>query len=295
MSNFYDSCDLDVEKNSNENNLQSKAEEQMETLKSSNYIHLLFNNNLFLIEGIANNQNNNLNYKTKKLLGKRREIFEIIYPSRQNINNKKYIKHTGDALDNISKIIIRHFVNFFINFINFAVSEGLKKKLNKDLSDKMKFQIRYKLKETIFIEDITKKTVEQLLKFKPIRRRTIKSNAKRLEVLKNNNLKNHNEFILNEIKKGENLGSSFDKLFKTQVIDLFNDIYIQNKKEVDLKHYGIEGIKLNLSNNEYKTYEILKVKYGKNKKKLEKFENLIVSKFVSPFHKPIYFKIEKKN
>ena len=108
--------------------------------------------------------------------------------------------------------------------------------------------------------------------------------------------KNYNDLVFEKIKKDENLGTSFDNLFKAKVLDLFNDLYIKNTKDIDLIKYGIEGIKLNLIENEkkYETYDMLKKKYEKNPKKIEIFDNLISTKFIEPQQKSINFKIEKK-
>ena len=116
-----------------------------------------------------------------------------------------------------------------------------------------------------------------------------KINNKKIKFTKNTISKNEKQ-----IKDIKNISSLFDKLFKTKVICIFNEIYIKNKKkEIDLSIYGINGLKIDLDEN-YQTFEMIKEKYKDNEKKLKIFERIINDKFVEPKPK-IMFMIEKKN
>ena len=194
------------------------------------------------------NQNKDRDNQTNKYLRKKRKFFRV----NKDIKNTK--KHDSYAQDNNITIIIKHFVTFFLDFINLAVNKGINLKTNLKVtnSQEIKFVMNYKIKGNIYIEDIKTKTVEDLLKIKE-KNRTYKNNRKKItEIQKNNeelNLKKDiviqketNEEKLKEIKKDEYLGSSFDKLFKTPIIDIFKEIYIKNKKEIDLEIYGIKNI-----------------------------------------------------
>ena len=98
-----------------------------------------------------------------------------------------------------------------------------------------------------------------------------------------------------KIKEIRNIfGSSLDKLFQTQVLDLFKEIYhrkIQNEsdKDVDLKKYGIEGITFKITDN-IPTYQTLKDKYISNTFKINKMDEIIESNII----KPKLFKIKKQ-
>ena len=294
-----------IELNSNQNyNQEKKVKEGKKNEGLQNNINSELNsqNNSLSLELIVN-QNNGRDNLTKKFLRKKRKFFRV---------NKGIIKkHDSYAQDNNITIIIKHFVRFFLDFMNLAVNKGISLKTNLKVTNKkeIQFVMNYKIKGNIYIEDIKTKTVEDLLKIKE-NNKTSKKNKKKIgEIQKNNDQlklkkdiivqKESNEEKLNEIKKEENLGSSFDKLFKTQIIDIFKDIYIKNKKEIDLEIYGIKNIKLDLNNNQkkYQTYEKLKEKYIKDKKKLEIFDNLIDNKFVlstqKSKQKSIIFKTEK--
>ena len=224
---------------------------------------------------------NLLKNENKKMLGRKR-IFKIF----------KQKRHNGFSYDNNAKIIIKHFVTFFLQFINFVINEGIR---NKHINKIVKFEINYKLKGYIKINDITTRTVEQLLMFKLDKKPTnqindiTKINNKKIKFTKNTISKNEKQ-----IKDIKNISSLFDKLFKTKVICIFNEIYIKNKKkEIDLSIYGINGLKIDLDEN-YQTFEMIKEKYKDNEKKLKIFERIINDKFVEPKPK-IMFMIEKKN
>lgn len=294
-----------TEPNSNQNyNQEKKVKEDKKNEVLKNYVNSELNshNNSLSLDLIVT-QNNGRENLTKKFLRKKRKFFRV------NQGIKK--KHDCYAQDNNITIIIKHFVTFFLDFMNLAVNKGisLKTNLKVDNNKEIKFEMNYKIKGNIYIEDIKTKTVEELLKIKE-KNKTYKNSKKKIaEIQKNNeNLKlkkdiiiqkEANEERINEIKKEENLGSSFDKLFKTPIIDIFKEIYIKNKKEIDLEIYGIKNIKLDLNNNQkkYKAYEKLKEKYIKDKKKLEIFDYLIYNKFVpsnqKSKQKSIIFKTEK--
>ena len=294
-----------TEPNSNQNyNQEKKIKEDKKNEVLKNYVNSELNsqNNSLSLDLIVT-QNNGRENLTKKFLRKKRKFFRV------NQGIKK--KHDCYAQDNNITIIIKHFVTFFLDFMNLAVNKGisLKTNLKVDNNKEIKFEMNYKIKGNIYIEDIKTKTVEELLKIKE-KNKTYKNSKKKIaEIQKNNeNLKlkkdiiiqkEANEERINEIKKEENLGSSFDKLFKTPIIDIFKEIYIKNKKEIDLEIYGIKNIKLDLNNNQkkYQAYEKLKEKYIKDKKKLEIFDYLIYNKFVpsnqKSKQKSIIFKTEK--
>ena len=294
-----------TEPNSNQNyNQEKKVKEDKKNEVLKNYVNSELNsqNNSLSLDLIVT-QNNGRENLTKKFLRKKRKFFRV------NQGIKK--KHDCYAQDNNITIIIKHFVTFFLDFMNLAVNKGisLKTNLKVDNNKEIKFEMNYKIKGNIYIEDIKTKTVEELLKIKE-KNKTYKNSKKKIAEIQNDNenlklkkdiiiQKEVNDERLNEIKKEENLGSSFDKLFKTPIIDIFKEIYIKNKKEIDLEIYGIKNIKLDLNNNQkkYKAYEKLKEKYIKDKKKLEIFDYLIYNKFVpsnqKSKQKSIIFKTEK--
>ena len=173
--------------------------------------------------------------------------------------------HTGNDTDNIKQIIVRHFVNFFIQFINYIVNI----KINKDIQ----FQISYKCKEQIKLEDITKFTVEKLLSFASLK-------VLNEESLKEKTIQNYRNII----------NSSLNELFQINVIDIFRDIYakdIKNEtdKDINLSKYGIDGI-FKLNENILK-YDSLKDKYKNNIIKIYLIDKIVYS-MVNPPKKKLF-------
>ena len=173
--------------------------------------------------------------------------------------------HTGNDTDNIKQIIVRHFVNFFIQFINYIVNI----KINKDIQ----FQISYKCKEQIKLEDITKFTVEKLLSFASLK-------VLNEESLKEKTIQNYRNII----------NSSLNELFHKNVIDIFRDIYakdIKNEtdKDINLSKYGIDGI-FKLNENILK-YDSLKDKYKNNIIKIYLIDKIVYS-MVNPPKKKLF-------
>ena len=203
----------------------------------------------------------------------------ILFPKKKDIKNdlsninenseKKMIfkviyrpTHDSYSEDIIRQSIITSFINFLVKFINDIIF----KKLNrKDI-----FYIGHKIKSKIKLANILTLTVEKILTFQ------------------NKNVLN-NEDIDKQIKEIKNNDSSFNKLFETPAIDLFKDIYYNEKKikQIDLKKYGIEGLIFQID-EEIPTYEKLKEKF-KDKTKLTIMDQ-VVQRFVN--HKK--FKIKKK-
>jgi hypothetical protein len=219
--------------------------------------------------------------ENKKMLGRKR-IYKIF----------KQKRHNGLAYDNNAKIIIKHFVTFFLKFINAIINKGIR---NKSINKIVKFEINYILKSYIKINDITNRTVENLLKFKLDEKPA--NQIKDITKLNNHKIKStKNTLEKNEkqIKEIKSISSLFDNLFEAKVIYIFNEIYIKNKKkEIDLSIFGINGMKIDLDEN-YQTFEMIKKKYKDNEKKLKIFERIINDKFIEPEPK-VKFKIEKQN
>jgi hypothetical protein len=226
--------------------------------------------------------------RIKQMLCKKR-IFKIIKKRRHNTFSK----------DNNKTIIIKHFVNFFLNFINLAINEILR--IN-NINKKIDFKINYVIKSYISIDIITSKTVEDLLKFKLKQNQKNQiNNTEQIDMHMKRNEKKYNINIeksikenvkqIKNLKKIENVNSQLDNLFKTKIIKIFKDLYVENKKEkIDLSVYGIDKIKLDLD-KKFQTFEIIRNKYKDNEKKLGIFDNLIKNKFIE---KPKVFTIKKK-
>jgi hypothetical protein len=223
-----------------------------------------------------------INKRIKQMLCKKR-IFKIIKKRRHNTFSK----------DNNKTIIIKHFVNFFLNFINLAINEILR--IN-NINKKIDFKINYVIKSYISIDIITSKTVEDLLKFKLKQNQKNQiNNTEQIDMHMKRNEKKYNINIeksikenvkqIKNLKKIENVNSQLDNLFKTKIIKIFKDLYVENKKEkIDLSVYGIDKIKLDLD-KKFQTFEIIRNKYKDNEKKLGIFDNLIKDKFIE---KPMF-------
>ena len=152
--------------------------------------------------------------ENKKMLGRKR-IYKIF----------KQKRHNGLAYDNNAKIIIKHFVTFFLQFINVIINKGIR---NNNINKIVKFEINYILKSYIKINDITTKTVEELLKFKldekPKNQINNKTKINNHKIKSTKNTIEKNEKQLEDIKS---ISSLFDNLFNTKVICIFNEIYIK--------------------------------------------------------------------
>ena len=227
--------------------------------------------------------------KRKKQMLFKKRIFKII----------KKRRHNSFSNDNNANIIIKHFVNFFLNFINLTINEILR--IN-NINKKIDFKINYVIKSYISIDIITSKTVEDLLKFKLKQNQKNQiNNTEQIDMHMKRNEKKYNINIeksikenvkqIKNLKKIENVNSQLDNLFKTKIIKIFKDLYVENKKEkIDLSVYGIDKIKLDLD-KKFQTFEIIRNKYKDNEKKLGIFDNLIKNKFIE---KPKVFTIKKK-
>ena len=288
MSNSIDedkrlvSNNTDIYKNQNQiklpvQSIERKEKKEEEVSKSCINRELNTFNNSKETQILSKNEN-------KSMLGRKR-IYKIF----------KQKRHNGFAYDNNAKIIIKHFITFFLQFINTIINEGIR---NKNINKIIIFEIDYVLKSYIKICDITTKTIEDLLIFKLDKKSKNQINDKtKINIHKIKNNKNtiaKNENQIKEIKNIKSIGSLFDKLFKTKVIDIFNEIYVKNKKNnIDLSKYGIDGKIINLDKS-YQTFEMIKEKYKDNEKKLKIFESIIKEKFIVPEQKFI-FGIERKN
>ena len=231
------------------------------------------------------------------------KIIQNIFFIRKEKKLKKMKRHCAISKDNIIQTIIRDFINFFTIFINLVLKQKIKKekaKIEKIQTEKLckinikeiQFKIRYEIKEKIKVKDILNLTVEKMLLLDEI-----KNQEKKIDLSKNNDNLFQN---INSINTNKNrlkifrtfFDSSLDIFFKTRVISLFKDIYIKNKKKIDLKIYGIPGIILHPPKY-MPTFKKLK-KMKKNKPKEEIMNLVVKNKFINPKRKRIKFKIIKK-
>jgi hypothetical protein len=195
--------------------------------------------------------------------------------------------HSGDDIDNIKQMVVTDFINFFLKFINFIINGKIKEEgggginLTNKSQTEIEFKIGCTIKPKIKFEDIIKLNVEKLLSFESYK------------YYKNLKKENDEKEKIKEIKNI--IGSSLDKLFETQVIDLFKDIYykeISNEtdKEIDLKKYGIEGTIFKIT-EEIPTFQKLKGRYKNNKVKINKMDEIVESNIIKP--KKFYIKKKK--
>lgn len=275
-----------------------------------------FNQNTFNIS--QKNELNKINFVSEKEQlndqNKRKKIelnhstntnkkIQNIFFIRKEKKLKKMKRHCAISKDNIIQTIIRDFINFFTIFINLVLKQKIKKekaKIEKIQTEKLckinikeiQFKIRYEIKEKIKVKDILNLTVEKMLLLDEI-----KNQEKKIDLSKSDDNLFQN---INSINTNKNrlkifrtfFDSSLDIFFKTRVISLFKDIYIKNKKKIDLKIYGIPGIILHPPKY-MPTFKKLK-KMKKNKPKEEIMNLVVKNKFINPKRKRIKFKIIKK-
>ena len=223
-------------------------------------------------------------------------------------NNKR--RHGANSKDNIMQTIIRDFINFLIMFINLVLKqkkikekakiEDIKnQKMIKINLEEMQLKIGYKIKETIKVNDILNLTVEKMLLLDELENRKIQIDEQRnnstdnIEII-NTNTNKHRIKILRIF-----YDSSLDIFFKTPVISLFKDIYIKNKKKINLTIYGIQGIILKMPKYIPSFQKLIKKEKDRNrdKEKIIIMNSLIESKFLNPKRKKrkiIKFKTTKK-
>ena len=263
-------------------------------------IYSNINNKNSLIDKIVennnnnNNNNNNINQISKKVTSKNK--IKIFDKNKENIIkdkiikkpkyiNKKKKRHGANDPDNLTKTLIRHFIDFFFSFINFYIeNKANEKKI--ELEETICFQkINCKDKDYIKIKDILGLTIEKFLLLESNKKGKNKQNDNK-NVKKNNvSYVSLNKEELNKVKI--NFGSSLNNILKKDVKDLFFDIYYQNRDEINLEKYEIKD---NLDEN-IQIFEDLKKKKDNHKIKL--LEEIIQNKMISPKKKEL-FKTKKQ-
>lgn len=225
---------------------------------------------------VNNEVNANINSKTRQELIKRKKKKRLRRERIFIINKRR--RHNCFSNDNNVKIIIRHFVNFFLKYINLVINEELRKE---NINKKIDFKINYVIKNYISIDFITRKKVEDLLKFNLVQNNKNQiNNPKKINIYKKRHEKKYiidieksvkeNEKQIKKLKNIKNISSKLGKLFETKIIDIFQKSYAKNK--INLSLYGINENNLDLS--KFQTFEILRQKY----KDIEKsYKYLIIS------------------
>ena len=269
---IYNHLSINKEKSNNQIIFLRTEKEEIKKnggpINSLNEIIYLNNNNNFFGKVQKNKSVNQIyNSSLKKVI-----IFNIIKKRKNKRINKK---HGGNSKDNIRQSITRHFIKFFFGFVNFYIEKKLEDEKLK-LGKEIRFKIYYKDKEKIKLKDILNMTVEKLLLFE-----MIKNNNKN-EINNNKIETSSNKELLNIIK----MIFSLDNFLKKPIIDLFKDIYLKKREEIDLSIYGIkEELPKNL-----KLYEKLKENYKNNIEKVKIMESVIETRIINPIH----FKLKKK-
>ena len=279
---------------------EPKKNECLETSLSNVLVTPIFsniNNKNSLRDKIVennNNNNNNINQISKKVTSKNKiKIFNI---NKENIikdniiKNPKYInkkkkRHGANDPDNLTKTLIRHFIDFFFNFINFYIeNKANEKKI--ELEETICFQkINCKEKDYIKIKDILNSKIEKFLVLESNKKGKNKQNDNKNDKKNNVSYVSLNKKELNKVKI--NFGSSLNNILKKDVKDLFFDIYYQNRDEINLEKYEIKD---NLDEN-IQIFEDLKRKKDNHKIKL--LEEIIQNNMISPKKKKL-FKTKKK-
>ena len=232
---------------------------------------------------VNNEVNANINSKTRQELIKRKKKKRLRRERIFIINKRR--RHNCFSNDNNVKIIIRHFVNFFLKYINLVINEELRKE---NINKKIDFKINYVIKNYISIDFITRKKVEDLLKFNLVQNNKNQiNNPKKINIYKKKHEKKYiidieksvkeNEKQIKKLKNIKNISSKLGKLFETKIIDIFQKSYAKNK--INLSLYGINENNLDLS--KFQTFEILRQKYKDIEKKLQIFDNLIKYEFIA--------------
>ena len=273
---IYNHLSINKEKSNNQIIFLKTEKEEIkkngEPINSLNEIIYINNNNNFFGKVQKNKSVNQIyNSSLKKVI-----IFNIIKIRKNNrINKRINKKHGGNSKDNIRQSITRHFIKFFFGFVNFYIEKKLEDEKLK-LGKEIRFKIYYKDKEKIKLKDILNMTVEKLLLF---------------EMIKNNNKNeiNNNKIDTSSNKEKLNIIKmifSLDNFLKKPIIDLFKDIYLKKREEIDLSIYGIkEELPKNL-----KLFEKLKENYKNNIEKVKIMESVIETRIINPIH----FKLKKK-
>ena len=263
-------------------------------------IYSNINNKNSLIDKIVennnnnNNNNNNINQISKKVTSKNKiKIFDI---NKENIIkdniikkpkyiNKKKKRHGANSPDNLTKTLIRHFIDFFFSFINFYIeNKANEKKI--ELEETICFKkINCKDKDYIKIKDILGLKIEKFLLLESKKKGKNKQNDNKNDKKNNVSYVSLNKEELNKVKI--NFGSSLNNILKKDVKDLFFDIYYQNRDEINLEKYEIKD---NLDEN-IQIFEDLKRKKDNHKIKL--LEEIIQNKMISPKKKEL-FKTKKQ-
>lgn len=284
---------------------------------SSQYIHKNEKSiNKILIDTSKDKSQENCKDSSKNYL-KEEDINKISETSKGKTNiffirkeKKKKNKrtHGANSNDNIIQTIIRDFINFLIMFINLVLKQKKRKekakiediknqKMIKINIEEIQLKIGYKIKQTIKINDILNLTVEKMLLLDELKNRKIQINEQRNNSIDNIEIINTNKYRIKILRIFYD--SSLDIFFKTPVISLFKDVYIKNKKKIDLKIYGIPGIILKMPKYIPSFQKLIKKVKDRNrsKEKIIIMNYLIERKFLNPkrkMRKKIKFKTTKK-
>ena len=259
--------------------LQNKKdkEEIKKTEESTNSLNENIDSNNHIFSGESNiNQKSKSKNQISNLSLKKDIIFNIMKERKNKRINKK---HDGNSKDNIRQTITRHFIKFFFGFVNCYIHKKLEKE-KIQLRKEIKFTIYYKDKEKIKLKDILRLTIEKFLSFDPNKNNNNELNDYRMNAYMNKEQ-------LNIIKTNSNC--SLDNFLKKRVIDLFKDIYIKKRKDIDLSNYEIEE---ELPKN-IKIFETLKENNKYNIKKIKIMKSIIEALIINPIRKKVHFKTKK--
>ena len=187
----------------------------------------------------------------KKEITKKFKIINKKRGKKKEKNNKR--KHNYDALDNLYRKIQVHYLSFIISYIN---------NILKELNYNLKFcNLNYKFKTSSKKEQIKSFNDKTIGKIETFNDKTIG------EIISNDistryryKEMNYNKLLYEKIKNNEVLKN----ILSENYLKLFQKIYYINKKQINLKEYGLDKT-INLS-KDVKMYKDLLLKVGERGK-----------------------------
>lgn len=246
-----------------ENNIESKENKsdstknilESPTISTTNSVKIQPNEKLIDKSSIKfvvakNNSDDNNEIEKLKILNKKRG---------RKSSKKGKREHSAFDQDNIIRKIQVHYITFIIDFTNDIIKNILND--NKELFFK---SINYEFKKTVnhsYLEKLNFYKIGDILKLK------ISPKIKKFN-------ENINEVIYNKLY---NMNNFFKTFFETSYLEMFNEYYYQNEREVD-----VNGYKIKIS-EKTKLFNDLLIK---NKQSAEKIREIAEEYFVNKKKNP---------
>ncbi len=210
--------------NSSEEELNEKDIEELYFIKK-----IKKPNDLFIVKNENDTSKENSTQSNKELRGRKRKNFSIKYANKR--------PHDKNSLDNILRKIQVHYISFLILFLNAILKHLENNSQYPELKQKSSKPLKFCKLDYNFKKNVNKKAIE-LLKSKTIGD-IIKNKISSKYSKTNDEVKNdYNKIICEKIKQTEYY-EVINKILSENYLKFF-EIYHQNKRNINLREYGMD-------------------------------------------------------